>query len=94
MFLKIRIETYLIIDESIYSSEQCTEQWPNAWLAYKHDYNFLVFVIQYIIPVVVLIFCNARIGYVLYKKKVPGEPMQARDKKMIESKKKVFLLLI
>ena len=38
-------------------------------------------------------FCYARIGLSLKRAKAPGESIKARDDKMIESKKRVSLIL-
>lgn len=66
---------------------QCIEQWPNNQFA--QTYNLFLFVVQYLMPLVILSFCYAKIGIVLRKMKAPGECIKNRDAKMTQSKKKV-----
>ncbi len=70
-------------------SPQCTENWPKSLAGYLQIYNFLVLIIQYLMPVVILIFCYVRIGCLMYYTKAPGEVIKSRDEKMLESRKRV-----
>lgn len=75
------------------SRPQCAENWPASLQIYHiaQLYNLLLLLIQYFIPLIILAFCYARIGFVLKKQKTPGESIKRRDDKMVESKKKVYL---
>jgi len=81
--------------DAIESRPQCAENWPASLQVYHiaQLYNILLLLIQYFIPLLILAFCYARIGFVLKKQKTPGESIKRRDDKMVESKKKVFLLI-
>lgn len=68
---------------------QCSEIWPQHLSHLGQLYNISLFIIQYFIPLVILSYCYAKIGYVLKKAKTPGESNQSRDEKMTKSKKKV-----
>jgi neuropeptide Y receptor len=76
------------------SRPQCAENWPASLQIYHiaQLYNLLLLLIQYFIPLIILAFCYARIGFVLKKQKTPGESIKRRDDKMVESKKKVYFL--
>ena len=84
--------TSLFIDATE-SRPQCAENWPASLQIYHiaQLYNLLLLLIQYFIPLIILAFCYARIGFVLKKQKTPGESIKRRDDKMVESKKKVYL---
>jgi hypothetical protein len=73
---------------------QCIEQWPNNLKSYTQIYNLLLFLIQYLVPLIILTFCYAKIGIVFRKAKAPGESIQTRDTRMIQSKKKVIFVLL
>ena len=68
---------------------QCAEQWPSNLTNVAQLYNLLLLLIQYFIPLIILAFCYARIGFALKRSKIPGESIKDRDDKMVESKKKV-----
>jgi RYamide receptor len=75
------------------SNPQCAENWPASLTHIAQLYNLLLLLIQYFIPLIILTFCYARIGFVLKKQKTPGESIKRRDDKMVESKKKVEYFL-
>ena len=77
-------------ETSAESFPQCSEQWPQSLEHMAQLYNLLLLLIQYFVPLVILTFCYARIGYVLKTQKIPGESIKRRDDKLVESKKKVL----
>ena len=65
----------------------CQEIWEHDYQRYS--YSMVIMLLQYFIPLVVLIFTYARIGYVVWIKSPPGEAVQNRDQRMAASKRKV-----
>ena len=85
--------TTVIINNESENLPQCNENWPDHLAGFAQVYNVLLLLIQYFVPLIILTFCYARIGIVLRKAKAPGESIQHRDAKMIQSKKKVILFI-
>ena len=65
----------------------CIELWDNVMA--QSVYNGIILVVQYFIPLMILVFTYGRIILVLWIKKTPGEAVSARDQRMAKSKKKV-----
>lgn len=65
----------------------CEEVWENVMA--QSVYNAIILLVQYFIPLMVLIFTYGRIILVLWIKKAPGEAVSDRDQRMAKSKKKV-----
>jgi RYamide receptor len=71
---------------------QCVEDWPKQGsFDYSRAYNIFLLLVQYFIPLIIMTFCYTKIGIVLKKTKAPGESIELRDVKMINTKKKVRL---
>ena len=65
----------------------CEEVWEN--ITAQSTYNAILLLVQYFIPLVLLVFTYGRIILVLWIKKTPGEAVSERDVRMAKSKKKV-----
>ncbi|CAF0720508.1 unnamed protein product [Brachionus calyciflorus] len=72
------------------TNPQCSEQWPEGLEDASTVYNILLMLIQYFIPLIILSFCYAKIGFVLKRSKAPGESDSNRDAKMTKSKQKML----
>ncbi|XP_063216369.1 RYamide receptor-like [Bacillus rossius redtenbacheri] len=64
----------------------CLEDWQDADM--RNTYSLILMVLQYIVPLVVLIFTYARIAIVVWGKQIPGEAENSRDQRMARSKRK------
>lgn len=58
----------------------------------QHVYSIAIMCIQYVIPLIVLMFTYARIGYIIWIKRTPGEAERRRDERIASSKRKVMSL--
>lgn len=65
----------------------CSEVWERE--NYRFVYTNAVFVLQYCLPLGVLIFTYARIAVEIWGKKTPGEAHRNRDLRFARSKRKV-----
>ena len=65
----------------------CEEMWPNPNQRYM--YTLTIMVLQYFLPLSVLLFTYSWIGFVIWVKKPPGEAEDSRDQRMAASKRKV-----
>lgn len=61
--------------------------WSNRSLEYT--YGVVVLLLQYFIPLFILIVCYGRIIIAMWIQKPPGEAVTARDQRMSQSKRKV-----
>ena len=68
--------------------DSCEETWPTYYQ--KSIYSMLIMVLQYICPLVVLLFTYTRIGFVIWVKKTPGEAENNRDQRIAAAKRKVI----
>lgn len=55
----------------------------------EYVYGVLIMLLQYFIPLLILILCYGRIIIAMWVKKTPGEANTSRDQRMSESKRKV-----
>lgn len=69
----------------------CQEAWPTD--LYNHYYTFALLVLQFVIPLLVLIFTYSRIAIAVWGKRPPGEAENSRDQRMARSKRKVSFTL-
>ena len=69
------------------SHEICDEVWPNHQSRYI--YSLVIMVLQYFLPLFVLLFTYTRIAIVIWVKKPPGEAENQRDQRLAASKRKV-----
>lgn len=65
----------------------CEEYWPTP--LYNYYYTIALLVLQFVIPLLVLIFTYTRIAFAVWGKKPPGEAENSRDQRMAKSKRKV-----
>jgi len=65
----------------------CRERWPDAWWQFAYTAGLMV--VQYFIPLAILVVCYSTICYVIWIKKTPGEAENARDQRLDLSKRKV-----
>lgn len=65
----------------------CGEVWPEP--EYNYYYSIALLVLQFVIPLVVLVFTYTRIAFAVWGKKPPGEAENLRDQRMAKSKRKV-----
>lgn len=56
---------------------------------YNYYYSFALLVLQFVLPLLVLIFTYTRIAFAVWGKKPPGEAENSRDQRMAKSKRKV-----
>ncbi|ENN71710.1 hypothetical protein YQE_11633, partial [Dendroctonus ponderosae] len=67
----------------------CTEDYSSVGAAYGTMYTTVLMVLQYIVPLVVLIFTYTSIAAVIWCHRIPGEAENTRDMRMARSKRKV-----
>ncbi|KAG9509378.1 RYamide receptor, partial [Fragariocoptes setiger] len=67
--------------------ESCVEQWDNPDSRYY--YSMALMVLQYFLPLLVLVITYTRIGIVVWGKRTPGEAENARDARIARSKRKL-----
>ncbi|WAQ95588.1 RYAR-like protein, partial [Mya arenaria] len=70
----------------------CEELWENV--TGQSIYNVLLLLLQYFIPLAILVFAYGRIIRVLWIVKTPGEAVNDRDKRIATSKKKIIKMMI
>ncbi|KAJ8318664.1 hypothetical protein KUTeg_003755 [Tegillarca granosa] len=66
--------------------------WSNRSLEYT--YGVVVLLLQYFIPLFILIVCYGRIIIAMWIQKPPGEAVTARDQRMSQSKRKIIKMLV
>ena len=59
---------------------------------FSSTYSLCIMLFQYFIPLIVLTFTYAHIGYVIWIKIIPGEAVQRQDERQASSKRKVILV--
>ncbi|XP_052268187.1 RYamide receptor-like [Dreissena polymorpha] len=57
-------------------------------------YTIAIMCIQYVIPLIVLMFTYTRIGYIIWIKRTPGEAERRRDERIASSKRKMVKMMI
>jgi neuropeptide Y receptor len=67
--------------------DNCREVWPEG--PHRQIYTVAVMVLQYFLPLFVLMFTYSSIAVVIWVKKTPGEAENNRDQRMAASKRKV-----
>ena len=68
----------------------CGEHWPSNDLSLF--YTFLVLILTYLVPVVILTVTYSIVGYLLWKRHLPGNADATRDRTQLKSKVKVSTL--
>ncbi|XP_053699148.1 RYamide receptor-like [Sabethes cyaneus] len=70
----------------------CTEVWPDD----RSDWNYSITLItlQFLLPLVVLVFTYSRIAFKVWAKIPPGESVKQRDQRILRSKRKMIKMMI
>uniref|UniRef100_A0A6G1SMQ0 Neuropeptide Y receptor n=2 Tax=Aceria tosichella TaxID=561515 RepID=A0A6G1SMQ0_9ACAR len=71
----------------------CQESWT-FWPRGKYYYSMALMVLQFVVPLFVLIVTYTRIVVVVWGKRIPGEEDNARDARMARSKRKMIKMVI
>lgn len=66
----------------------CQESWT-FWPPGKYYYSMALMILQFVLPLFVLVITYTRIVIVVWGKRMPGEEDNARDARMARSKRKV-----
>ncbi|KAH8312589.1 hypothetical protein KR044_011580 [Drosophila immigrans] len=70
----------------------CREVWPEGQQDYY--YTLALFTLQFILPLLVLIFTYTRIAIAVWGKRPPGEAENSRDQRMARSKRKMIKMML
>ncbi|XP_021924354.1 RYamide receptor isoform X2 [Zootermopsis nevadensis] len=70
----------------------CEEKWDNPH--YRYCYTMMLMVLQYVVPLLVLVFTYTRIAIVVWGKQIPGEAENSRDQRMARSKRKMIKMMV
>ncbi|XP_024937561.1 RYamide receptor isoform X2 [Cephus cinctus] len=70
----------------------CQEDWPST--EQRYYYSIALLVLQYLVPLVVLLFTYTSIAVVVWGKQTPGEAENTRDQRMARSKRKMVKMMI
>ncbi|XP_070063033.1 RYamide receptor isoform X1 [Drosophila virilis] len=70
----------------------CREVWPSTEQDYY--YTLALFTLQFIVPLLVLIFTYTRIAIAVWGKRPPGEAENSRDQRMARSKRKMIKMML
>ncbi|XP_032455322.1 RYamide receptor isoform X4 [Nasonia vitripennis] len=70
----------------------CTEKWSDK--KQKYSYTIALLILQYLVPLLILLFSYISIAIVVWGKKAPGEAEDNRDQRMIRSKTKTIKMLM
>ena len=66
----------------------------NSSLAAFHIYNFVLTIVQYLLPLIVISIAYVRMGMRLWLTKTPGVAQLKRDQMILMNKKKVILIVV
>ncbi|XP_030760467.1 RYamide receptor-like [Sitophilus oryzae] len=72
----------------------CQEDYRAVGDNYRSIYTTLLMVMQYIVPLIVLLFTYTSIAAVIWCHRIPGEAENLRDKRMARSKRKMIKMMI
>ncbi|XP_066581791.1 RYamide receptor isoform X2 [Prorops nasuta] len=70
----------------------CSEEWPSE--EHKYYYTISLLVLQYLVPLMVLMFTYISIAIVVWGKRPPGEAENTRDQRMARSKRKMVKMMM
>lgn len=70
----------------------CIEVWPS--LENRYYYSIALLVLQYVIPITVLVFTYTSIAIMVWGKRPPGEAENIRDQRMARSKRKMVKMMV
>lgn len=65
----------------------CIEVWSMYQL--RFIYNIMILLLQYFMPLLIMICAYVHIGYMIWNKTIPGEADKRRDRRIASSKRKV-----
>lgn len=68
----------------------CMEDWQNQ--EEKKIYSAVVMILQYFLPLAIMVVCYTHMGVIIWLRKTPGEQDIKRDRLQIKSKKKVITI--
>lgn len=68
----------------------CIELWDDQQL--QHTYSVILLLLQYFMPLLIMICLYVHIGYIIWIKPTPGEADKVRDKRIALSKRKVSFI--
>ncbi|XP_045211602.2 QRFP-like peptide receptor [Mercenaria mercenaria] len=71
---------------------ECKENWSSDELAMF--YTILVLILTYLVPVIILTVTYSIVGYILWKRNLPGNADASRDKVQLNSKVKIVKMLV
>lgn len=77
----------IIFNICVFHRYVCEEHWPLQ--VYNSYYTIALLVLQFVFPLLVLIYTYTRIAFAVWGKKPPGEAENSRDQRMAKSKRKV-----
>ncbi|KAK2575779.1 hypothetical protein KPH14_007164 [Odynerus spinipes] len=67
----------------------CQEKWPLK--EHRYYYTIALLVLQYLVPLMVLVFTYTSIAIIVWGKRPPGEAENTRDQRMARSKRKCLV---
>ncbi|XP_055525569.1 RYamide receptor-like [Wyeomyia smithii] len=70
----------------------CTEVWPND--DSDRNYSITLITLQFLLPLIVLVFTYSRIACKVWAKNPPGESVKQRDQRILRSKRKMIKMMI
>ncbi|XP_012282981.1 RYamide receptor [Orussus abietinus] len=70
----------------------CHEDWPS--LQHRYYYSIALLVVQYLVPLMVLMFTYTSIAVMVWGKRPPGEAENTRDQRMARSKRKMVKMMM
>ncbi|XP_046822975.1 RYamide receptor isoform X2 [Vespa crabro] len=70
----------------------CQENWQSE--KHRNYYTIALLVLQYLIPMMVLLFTYTSIAIIVWGKRPPGEAENTRDQRMARSKRKMVKMMI
>ncbi|XP_076393375.1 RYamide receptor-like isoform X1 [Megachile rotundata] len=70
----------------------CKEVWPT--IENRYYYSIALLVLQYVIPIMVLMYTYTSIAVMVWGKRPPGEADNVRDQRMARSKKKMVKMIV
>ncbi|XP_076671412.1 RYamide receptor isoform X2 [Andrena cerasifolii] len=70
----------------------CEEVWPS--MENRYYYSIALLVLQYVIPIMVLVFTYTSIAVMVWGRRTPGEAENVRDQRMARSKRKMVKMMM
>ncbi|XP_033739930.1 RYamide receptor-like [Pecten maximus] len=70
----------------------CLEKWPDDYV--RGIYGICIMLLQYFIPLIIMVFTYIHIGVIIWIKRTPGEAYNQRDERLATSKRKTIKMII